>query len=512
MIKQPFTDREYQALYDIAKVLRQPEDFDTEARKVLQLLHDHLDMQRGMISLVNLETNEIHCEVSMGVDRRQKDIKYLMGEGITGKVVADGRPIAVRDIGAEPLFLDRSGSRKDMNRSEISFICVPIIHLEMVIGALSVDKLRIDKDEVLEHEVAVLNEVAEMIALRVRRRQIEQENLRLKMMESHRTTTHIIGNSGVIRDLSRLISQVADSSTSVLITGETGTGKEMIAKEIHERSPRQGSSLVKINCGAIPENLIESELFGHEKGSFTGAIQQRIGKFEHARGGTLFLDEIGELPMAAQVKLLRVLQERELERVGGNQTIKVNVRVVAATNRSLEKEVQEGRFRADLFYRLNVFPIHVPPLRERGADIMLLADYFVQRYSMELVKKIDRLDTPAIDMLMAYHWPGNVRELENIIERAVLLSEDQVIHGHHLPPSLQMHKAQPGTDRPEGRFETLVGNYERQLIIEALKDSRGNQSEAARRLGTTKRVVQYKIQRLDIDYKRFSRHSRRISI
>lgn len=330
-----------------------------------------------------------------------------------------------------------------------------------------------------------------------------EPNSTSKLIESN-----IIGNSSVMRELSKNISRVADSSTSVLLTGETGTGKEVVAREIKQRSPRKNSKLIKLNCGAIPENLIESELFGHEKGSFTGAITQRMGKFELANGGTIFLDEIGELPQAAQVKLLRVLQEREIERVGGTQLIKVNVRIIAATNRNLEDEVQNGNFRADLFYRLNVFPLYVAPLRERGADIMLLANYFVNRYSTELTKKVNRIDTPAIDMLMAYHWPGNVRELENTIERAVLLSEDDTIHGHHLPPSLQMHEHLP-TVSQKGKFEVLVQNYEKQLIVEALKETWGNQTEAAKALGTTKRVIQYKINKLNINYKLFSHHNKK---
>ena len=319
----------------------------------------------------------------------------------------------------------------------------------------------------------------------------------------------IIGNSSAMRELSRNIARVADSPTSALLIGETGTGKEIIAREIQQLSPRKNAELVKINCGAIPENLIESELFGHEKGSFTGAVTQRIGKFEQANGGTIFLDEISELPQSAQVKLLRVLQEREFERVGGAKVVRVNVRIIAATHRDLENEVQKGNFRADLFYRLNVFPLYIPPLRERGADIMLLANYFVQKYSMELVKDVNRIDTPAIDMLMAYHWPGNVRELENTIERAVLLSEDDTIHGHHLPPSLQMNERNAPVATQKGQFEVLVQNYERQLIVEALKKTWGNQTEAAKELGTTKRVVQYKIKKLGINYKLFS-HSKKL--
>jgi len=506
MSKQPrFNSLEYFVLHETSKSLRMQGDIKTQLREILQLLHEHLGMERGIISLVDLKTSEIKVDVMLGMDRRQKDVKYLMGEGITGKVVQEGRPIAILNVDEEPLFLDRSGQRKGLDRSTISFICVPICFQDKVVGALSVDHTRTSKKESLESEINFLGDVVDLIASHVRRRQIEQDNERLRMLEDYRSS-HIIGNSSVMRELARNVNQVADSSTNVMITGETGTGKELAARDIHDNSPRRGAPLVRINCGAIPENLVESELFGHEKGSFTGAITQRIGRFEMARGGSIFLDEIGELPANAQVKLLRVLQERELERVGGTKTIKVNVRVIAATNRPLEDDVQKGRFRSDLYYRLYVFPVHVPPLRERGADVMLLADYFVQRFSKELDKKIDRIDTPAIDMLMAYHWPGNVRELENTMERGVLLSEDGVIHGHHLPPSLQMNTS-VNKNNTDGRFETLVQNYERQLIIEALKNCWGNQSEAARQLGTTKRVIQYKIQKLDVDYKRYNRGS-----
>ncbi len=496
----PFTPAEYLVLHEVSKMLRRAGDFEADLQHVLEMLHGHLSMERGMVCLVDRDKGEIRAEVIHGMDRRQKEVKYLMGEGITGKVVAEGRPIAVLNIEQEPLFLDRSGRRHNVNRNEISFLCVPIRFQEEVVGSLSVDHVRANKES-LERKAHFLEEVADLVAARVRARQVEQEVTRLRSLETHRMSPRIIGNSSVMRELAKQVSQVADSSTSVLITGETGTGKELIAREIHERSPRRAAPLIKVNCGAIPENLIESELFGHEKGSFTGAIQQRLGRFELARGGTIFLDEVGDLPPNAQVKLLRVLQEREIERVGGSETIKVNVRVIAATNRSLEKEVQEGRFRADLFYRLNVFPVHMPPLRERGADVMLLADHFVQRFSSELNKKLERMDTPAIDMLMAYHWPGNVRELENIIERAVLLSEDGVIHGHHLPPSLQLAIPDKSSTPARGQFEALVHNYERQLIIEALKDCWGNQSEAARQLGTTKRVIQYKVRMLGIDYR-----------
>lgn len=497
----PLTLQEYSAIHKISKILIQGRKFEDDLNKVLKTIREELGMERGMVSIVYEDDQQIHMDVCLGLRKNQKDVRYLLGEGITGKVVSEGKPIAVMNIDEEPLFLDKTGIRKGLNRKEIAYLCVPIRFDKQVVGALGVDHARPGKNQKLTHEIEFLEEVAMLIASRVRWRQDILKNS--AKGSGPKFISNVVGNSGVIRQLSETVSKVADSSTSVLITGETGTGKEVIANEIHKRSPRKGSPLIKLNCGAIPENLIESELFGHEKGAFTGAIQRRMGRFEMAKGGTLFLDEIGELPPNAQVKLLRVLQEKEFERVGGEKTVKANVRVIAASNRMLAEEVQKGNFREDLFFRLNVFPIHVPALRERGADVMLLADHFVQKFSEEFGKKVGRIDTPAIDMLMAYHWPGNVRELENIIERAVLLSDDHVIHGHHLPPSLQLENREGSSGN--GRFETLVENYERQLIVEALKEVWGNQTEAAKRLGTTKRIIQYKIKKLGIDYKRYTR-------
>ena len=245
-----------------------------------------------------------------------------------------------------------------------------------------------------------------------------------------------------------MIGQVAQSDATVLIRGESGTGKELIAHAVHYGSRRSEGPFVRVNCAALPEGLIESELFGHEKGAFSGAVQQREGRFERASGGTIFLDEIGDLTTGIQLRLLRVLQEREFERVGSSKVLRTDVRVVAATNRNLERDLEEGRFRADLYYRLNVFPIHVPPLRDRRTDIILLADHFIEKYRRRHERSIVRLSTPAIDLLMAYHWPGNVRELENAIERAVLLADGTVIHARLLPPSLQMAKADDGRSGP----------------------------------------------------------------
>jgi Nif-specific regulatory protein len=287
----------------------------------------------------------------------------------------------------------------------------------------------------------------------------------------------------------------------VLIRGESGTGKELVAQAIHYNSLRAKKPFIKVSCAALPETLIESELFGYEKGAFTGAQDRRKGRFELAQGGTLFLDEIGDIHLPTQVKLLRVIQEREFERLGGTEVVKVNVRLVAATNKNMEQAIAQGTFREDLFYRLNVFVIFIPPLRERKPDVLLLADHFLQRYSSEHGKDIRRISTPAIDMLTAYHWPGNVRELQNVIERSVLVCDGQVIHAHHLPPTLQTAEAS-GTVINVSLSEAMAA-YERDLIQDALKSARGNRAKAARLVRTTDRIFNYKVRQLGIDWKRF---------
>ena len=312
--------------------------------------------------------------------------------------------------------------------------------------------------------------------------------------------TAIRGNSKAIHEVFELIAQVSPSDTSVLILGESGVGKELVADAIHDNSPRAKKPLTKINCAAIPESLLESELFGYEKGAFTGANQQKKGRFELADGGTLFLDEIGEISPATQVKLLRFLQEKEFERVGGNDTLSADVRIIAATNRSLEAMIDRGEFRLDLYYRLNVFPIYVPALRERKPDIIPITDYFIDRYNQKLDRHVQRISTPAIDLLVSYHWPGNVRELENCVERAILLSTDGVIHSHHLPPSLQMAQVQP---QQSDTLKNTLESVEKELICDALRGSRGNMAKAARVLGLTERVMGLRIRKYAIDPKKY---------
>ena len=270
-----------------------------------------------------------------------------------------------------------------------------------------------------------------------RQKLIEENSHLLQELKEKHDFSHLVGTSNPMKQVYDQVSQVARSNATVLLRGESGTGKEMIANAIHYNSLRSRRPLVKINCAALPDTLIEAELFGHEKGAFTGAERFKKGRFEMAEGGTLFLDEIGDLPLQTQIKLLRVLQEREFERLGGTETIKTNIRLITATNKNLEEAISKGEFREDLYYRLNVFTIFLPPLRERKSDILLLAEHFLEKYEQEHGKRIRRISTPAIDMLMAYHFPGNVRELENAIERAVLVCDSNVIHSHHLPPTLQ---------------------------------------------------------------------------
>jgi transcriptional regulator with GAF, ATPase, and Fis domain len=296
----------------------------------------------------------------------------------------------------------------------------------------------------------------------------------------------------------RLIGQVATSDSTVLILGETGTGKELIARAIHNNSPRRSRMMVKVNCAALPENLIESELFGHEKGSFTSAIERRLGKFELANQGTLFLDEIGDMPFALQVKLLRALQEREIERIGGRGSIKVDVRVIAATSRDLERALAEGRFRADLYYRLNIFPIYAPPLRDRPGDILPLTNFFINRFSKKAGKKMKTISKIALDQLLKYGWPGNIRELEHLIERSVLLSTGEMIRHFDLPLTRPAIGPEPG--RQEFSVESLDDN-ERDHILKALKYCQGKVSGkggASELLGVPASTLNSKMKKLGI--------------
>jgi Nif-specific regulatory protein len=496
-------------LLEISQALSGTLNMRSALHRTLEILAKHHGTVRSLVVLAR-DNNELHVEASDGLDAPSHAVRYRVGEGIIGKVVETSKPIVVPRVSKEPTFLNRAAKRPELPKEELSFICVPILLNRRAVGALGVD-LRFNPDRDYERYTKFLGIVASSIAQTVKiQRMVEEDKKRLVDENTHLKQelkerydfSSIIGTSGPVRQMYEQMSQVAATNTTVLIRGESGTGKEMVAHAIHYNSPRQNKAFVKVSCAALPDSLIESELFGYERGAFTGAEQRKKGRFELAEGGTLFLDEIGDINLATQVKLLRVLQEREFERLGSTETIKVNVRLIAATNKDMERAMAAGTFREDLYYRLNVFSIFVPPLRERKADLLLLVDHFLEKFSREHRKNIKRISTPAIDMLMSYHWPGNVRELENTLERAVLMCDGQVVHGHHLPPSLQTAEASGTVTRVS--LSDAVAGFEKDLIQDALKTTRGNRAKAARLLDTTERVLNYKVKKYAIDARRFT--------
>ncbi len=510
--------RRLSTLLEVSQALSGTLNLKSSMQRVIQILIRHHGVVRGMVTL--LREGELHVEASEGFDDRARTVSFKLGEGITGQVVQSGKPIVVPRVSKEPEFLNRMPRRAEIPRHELSFICVPILVQRSTVGTLAVD-LKFKPERDYESSMKFFGIVSSMIAqalnvqrlVEEERRRLVDENTHLRQeLRERYDFSNIIGTSGPTRLMYEQVAQVAQTNTTVLIRGESGTGKELIAHAIHYNSLRAKKPLVKVSCAALPDSLIESELFGYEKGAFTGAHARKKGRFELAEGGTLFLDEIGDINLSTQVKLLRVLQEREFERVGGTETVRVNVRMLAATNKDMEKAIADGTLREDLYYRLNVFTIFVPPLRDRKADLLLLADHFLEKFSREHGKVIKRISTPAIDMLMSYHWPGNVRELENALERSVLVCDGQVIHGHHLPPSLQTADSSGTVTRVT--LKDAVEGFERDLIQDALKTTRGNRAKAARLLDTTERILNYKVRNLNVDVRRFkaSEGGRRVAM
>ena len=495
---------ETRLLYRITKALNDPElPLEAVLHRAVEFLSQH-GYARSAIALRDAVSGEVRLEVSRDLSQaEQKRGRFRPGEGIIGRVIATGEAAVVPSIEDDPRFLDRTRARKHLDGKSLAFICVPIPTLRReLVGTLNVDVPHGTSDD-LNWDRRLLTVVATLIGEGVRRWRDELEEAEARVADAREDlpplpplSRKLIGNSRAIQDVKAQIRQVAAADLTVLIRGESGTGKEIVARAIHTASARAAGPFVSVNCGALPEHLVESELFGHVRGAFTGALASRAGRFERAQGGTLFLDEIGDLAPALQVRLLRVLQEGEIYRVGEDEPRQVDVRVIAATHRDLEQLMGQGRFRDDLFYRLNVFPIYVPPLRERRSDVVVLADHFIERHAEGLDKPVTRISTPAIDLMTAYHWPGNVRELENCIERAVLLARDGVIRDHHLPPSLQTG-ASSGTTRT-GSLEAMMMAHEREILIEAMKDASGNMSAAARALETTPRILAYRLKKHEL--------------
>lgn len=497
-------------LYRISRVACEGGDLAQLLQLILDVMQHRMKMRRGVMTLYDCASATIFVHDSFGLtDEEKARGVYAPGEGITGKVVESGKAIVTPHLRESTDFLNRTGGPLDRVRDNAAFFCVPIIHSGKVLGTISAERFYRNA-RLLKQDVELMAMIALMIAPavelylieNVEKVRLENENRRLRLTLKERfRPANIIGNAKTMQEVYALIGKVAKSRATVLILGESGVGKELVANAIHYDSPNAEGPFIKSNCAALPETLAESELFGHERGAFTGALSMHKGTFELADGGTIFLDEVGELSLPVQAKLLRVLQERVIERVGGGKPIKIDVRIIAATNRDLAEMVAAGTFREDLYYRLNVFPITVPPLRDRGSDVITLADHFVGVYAAENGKQVRRISTPALNMLMSYHWPGNVRELENVVERAVILSEDDVIHGYDLPPSLQTPK-ESGTAFGVG-LEAKLAAVEYEMIVEALKGSGGHVGDAARELGLTRRMLGVRMERYGLTYKTF---------
>ena len=497
--------RQLETLYAVSGVLSRSLHVHETVLEVLKILDEQSDLSRGMVALEETETGELLISHMHGNHVRwDRPVRYRRGEGLVGAILAEDQPVVVSRIADEPRFVGRLG----VYNPELPFIGVPIRSGEREpVGVLAVQPL---SREFLAERARFLEMVSNLIGRTVllsrevenERRQLEEERDKLRRaVRGNHGFDNIVGHTDAIRVVFDQVRQVAKWNTTVLIRGESGTGKELVANAIHYNSPRSSGAFVKLNCAALPDNLLESELFGHEKGAFTGAVSQRKGRFEQADGGTIFLDEIGEISAAFQAKLLRVLQEGEFERVGGSRTFKVDVRVIAATNRDLEAEVDEGSFREDLYYRLNVMPIRMPPLRERIEDIPDLARFLVGKIAGHQGRELTITDS-AVRLLMRHRWPGNVRELENCLERAAVMSEDGNIDRDSIVVAgLDERSLEPPA--PEVRNRAAVDYNdpdldERERVIAALEEAGWVQAKAARLLNMTPRQIAYRIQTLNI--------------
>jgi len=490
-------------LSEIVKSLTTTMKLEDSLKEILASFYHFIGMNRGTIYLYDSSSKTVSIVVSVGLTKSevQRGI-YKIGEGITGSVIQTGEPLIIPQVAEDSRFLNKTKSRK--NRDNLSFICVPIKDKGKVIGALSADR-KYETDHNLNNDLqlltittTIISHILNMYNLReLDRNNLIKENqiLRSELQDKFKFS-EIIGHSSPILEVLKLLSQVTQSNATVLIRGESGTGKELIANAIHYNSKRVNKPFIKVNCAAIPDSLLESELFGFEKGAFTGAFNSKPGKFEEADGGTIFLDEIGDFPLSTQVKLLRVLQAREVERIGGNKVRKLDIRVITATNKDLEQDMRDGNFREDLYYRINIFPIFLPSLRERKTDILLFAEHFLEKFSKENNKKIKSITTPAIDMLMSYHWPGNIREMENCMERAVLVCSSSSLTGNDLPPTLQFSDLKKNSSFTS--MGDAVTNLEREMIIESLKRNHGSQRKSSKELDITERILGYKIKKYNI--------------
>ncbi len=511
------SDLETEALYEIGKVLSLATDISKAFNSALQLLRLYLGMENGTISLFDPVTGEVFIEAAPEMNDAERILGRLRpGEGVVGRIFQTGMPAVVPDMAEEPLFLNRTGSWRNLETDRRAFIGVPIREARATLGVLTVDRPLRQGLTTFDRDVRMLTVVAGMLGARVRLSQLENPRRGERaddpppILPEPERFPGVVGTSLRMREVLGLVSRVAASRATVFLRGESGTGKELVARAIHDLSPRASRPFVAVNCAAIPEALLESELFGHERGAFTGAVQARMGRFELADGGTLFLDEVGEIPLPSQVKLLRALQERQFERVGGRRTVTVDVRIVAATNRNLEEAIKKGEFRLDLYHRLSVVTVRLPPLRERPEDIPALAEHFVRIINEENGTRVE-LAPDAVDALLVCRWSGNVRQLRNCLERAMVSSGREHLSASDLCLGSQGGCMLEGLNDLEERLATLPpapaeplsAPDERERVRLALERCGFVQAKAARLLGMTVRQLAYRIRKHGIALERF---------
>jgi Nif-specific regulatory protein len=544
------TEQELDVLERISQILGDGLELNQVFQRAMTVLSDRLGVIRASLVLWDQAAEQLRIVAAVGLTPEEISRgRYALGEGVTGQVMATGKPQVVRDISNHPDFLNRTGSRAlkpfpggnrppgdaDPNAASAapavtSFVCVPVKDGEHFVGTIGIDKPYLN-DDILAADARLLTIIAGLFAQAIRIHHLIQlekdqwlaENQALKdNLRGKYRFDNIIGSSPVMLDVLATIGQVATSRATVLLLGETGCGKELVAKAIHYNSPRKDKPLIRVNCGALSPQLLESELFGHVKGAFTGAVKDKVGRFEAADGGTIFLDEIGTMAVELQVKLLRVLQERELERVGDHRSVRVDVRVIAATNLDLEEEVRKGRFREDLYYRLNVVTVNLPPLRSRREDIPRLIDHFLDRYNRDNDRNLRKISRDVLNTLLRYPWPGNVRELENAVERAVVLTQGEDFTEDLLPLQIRLFGQQVRGDTTDDSLEAqasklasdavkqyqmyqgqvynlVVNEIERQLIREALDLNGGVKIRTADFLGINRNTLNKKVKEYGIE-------------
>lgn len=507
-----YETNELRLLFEVSQALEGATDISSHLDTALELMSRYTGMMQGTLNLLEPNGTDIVVEAIYGPkSSQQKKDKCKVGEGVSGKVIETGKPMLLSKVSEEPIFINRTGAY-DLTKEEIALICVPIVINGKVAGALSADRLFADSVRP-EEDIRLLQVLASLIARAVKVRldfhsmhsAVVEENRRLQQMVRGKFhSDHLVASSAGMRSVTEELAHVSGSAATVLLRGESGTGKELAASIIHSNSPRAGRPFIKMNCAALPETLVESELFGHENGAFAGAASARKGRLEMAHGGTLFLDEVADMTHTTQAKLLRVLQEREFERVGGSTAIRVDVRLIAATNRNLENMVAGGQFRQDLYYRLSVFPVLIPPLRERRSDIMPLASHFTSKIGAAHGRETVRITPKAANLLLRYDWPGNIRELENVMERAVILSSaDGIIDAHHLPAWVQDSGRRYTSLPASAKLEDALGALEKRLIMDALEACGGNMAKAAGELGISERIMGLRMKKYGLDYKLF---------